>query len=570
MIRLIKIFLFLLAASCALSALASQKNPNIVVILSDDAGYTDLGSFGGEIDTPNIDKLARQGMRFSAFYSNARCSPTRATLLTGVDAAHVGFGGGVVGDWVRELPFAAHRGRLSYDQPIIPELLGDNGYQTLMVGKWHLGGSYIKENPEKYAQAWREVHPPQMELTQQEMELDYLALPPQRGFQKSFVFHGAQGNLFFTPGQPHPYYEDNQPAKLKYDYNYNMFCYAKTPFEKKNYGACHGQKSKAFYATDGMTDRAIEMIADASEKEAPFFMYVAYRAPHKPLQAPEELVQKYLARYSDLQKVADDRHQGLVKQGLFPKGAPIRNNNDRWSRDTKENIEQFRLQAAVHAAMMEKLDENIGKLIQGLIDSGEYDNTLIIYMSDNGAASHIGDLMNSPYHGVKALLWEGGARTHAIAVWPNVIKPNTINNDVIWVGDIMPTLLDITNTPFPEKYRGKTVRKPDGRSVLASLKGEKMSPPEAIYNNDKGQQSVLYQDRWKLLIEPGWYLQTAAKPGINKELYDIVKDPGETNNLAEQMPEMVAKLETMAEQWKTENKIVDYAKIIQLKPKDPY
>ncbi|MCM2678505.1 sulfatase-like hydrolase/transferase [Echinimonas agarilytica] len=567
--KLTSLSLLILSSFMPFVSQAEDKRPNIVVILSDDSGYTDLGSFGGEIETPNLDQLAQQGMRFSRFYSNARCSPTRASLLTGVDAAHVGFGGGVVGDWVRELPFEAHRARLPYDQPLISEMLGSNGYQTLMAGKWHLGGSYIKENPKKLAPIWRQAHSG-MELTEKEMELDYLGLPPQRGFQQSFVFHGAQGNLFVRPEDGHEYYEGNQKATLKYDYNYKMRCYAGGPFEQKHYGSCDGKSGKAFYATDGMTDRAIDMIEEASEKTEPFFMYVAYRAPHKPLQAPEELVQKYLKRYSDLQKIADERHKGLVKTGLFSGDVDTVNNNYMWTKQDPEKIEKFRLQSAVHAAMMEKLDENVGKLVQGLKDSGEYDNTLIFYFSDNGAASHIGDLMNVPYKGVKALLWEGGARTHAIASWPGVIKPGTMSDDLIWVGDITPTLLEITNTEFPEKFRGKTPRKPDGRSVISSIKGEPMTPPEAIYFNDKGQQSVIYQGRWKLLVEAGWYLQTLAKPGIAYELYDLDNDPGETNNLADKKPEMVKKLLAMSEKWKAENKIVDYAEIIKIKPNDPY
>ncbi|WAJ72327.1 sulfatase-like hydrolase/transferase [Catenovulum adriaticum] len=562
-------FLTLLCAVISTNGYSAEQRPNILIILSDDAGYTDIGSFGGEIDTPNLDQLANEGMRFSQLYSNARCSPTRATLLTGVDAAHVGFGGGVVGDWMREFPFEAHRGRLPYTQPLISELLAGNGYQTMIVGKWHLGGSYIKQNPKQMSAYWEKTHPG-MKLTQAEMEQEYLALPPQRGFQESFVFHGAQGNLFFTPGDKHNYYEGNKKANIQYDSHYTMRCYTNNAFNKKRYGGCDGQSGKAFYATDGMTDRAIEMIKDASKDPKPFFMYAAYRAPHKPLQAPESLVQKYLKRYADLQKVADDRHQGLINAGLFSEQAKIVNNNGMWTHQDKDKIEKFRLQSAIHAAMMEKIDDNVGKLIQSLKDTGEYKNTLIFYLSDNGAASHIGDLMNSPYRGVKALLWEGGARAHAIAAWPEVIKPNTISDDLVWVGDIVPTLLNITDTQFPATFRETQPRKPDGRDVAGILKGEKLAPPEAIFFNDKGQQSVIYQGRWKLLIEPGWYLQTLAKPGIVKALYDLHNDPGETTNLADSKPDLVKKLEVMCEKWKAENKIVDYAKRIKLKPKDPY
>ncbi|WP_199271683.1 hypothetical protein [Paraglaciecola sp. L3A3] len=134
----------------------------------------------------------------------------------------------------------------------------------------------------------------------------------------------------------------------------------------------------------------------------------------------------------------------------------------------------------------------------------------------------------------------------------------------------MPTLLDITNTEFPEKFHDAVPRKPDGRSIVATLKGQTMSPPEAIYFNDKGQQSLIYQGRWKLLIEAGWYLQTLAAPGINSELYDLKSDPGEANNLAKDKPELVKKLTAMCEKWKAENQIVDYAEIIKIKPQDPY
>ncbi|WP_370979561.1 sulfatase-like hydrolase/transferase [Agaribacterium sp. ZY112] len=549
---------------------AADKRPNIVVILSDDAGYTDLGSFGGEIDTPNLDQLAAEGMRLSSFYSNARCSPTRASLLTGVDASHVGFGGGVVGDWVRELPFPAHRGRLPYKQPLISELLAGNGYQTMMVGKWHLGGSYIIDNPKGMSQAWIDSHPPSMKLTKEEMELDYLGLPPQRGFEESFVWIGAQGNLFFTAQDRHEYYEGNKKATLPYTQEYTMHQFADNPWARKNYTANHGRTAKAFYATDGMTDRGVEMLDEAAKSDKPFFMYVAYRAPHLPLQAPEELVQKYLKRYSDLQKVADARHAGLVEQGLYPKDAPARNVNWMWTKQSKEKVEQYRLKAALHGAMMEKLDDNVGKLVKELKDSGEYDNTIIVYVSDNGGAAHIGDLMNVPYAGVKALLWEGGARTHGIVSWPKRIKAGSISDDIIWVGDLMPTFLEVSNTEFPKEFRGSKPRPMDGRSVLPALEGEKQAPPEALYWNDKGQQSLIYEGRWKLLIEPGWYLQTLAKEGIAYELYDLSVDPGEVNNLAEKKPKLLKKLLAITEEMRIESKVVDYSEIIKLKPRDPY
>lgn len=567
------LFTFVSLACCfwfSLPGLAKDGKPNILLIVSDDAGYTDLGSFGGEIDTPNLDALAANGLKLSHFYSNARCSPTRASLLTGVDAAHVGFGGGVVGDWERELPFPAHRARLKYEQPLISELLLDADYQTMMVGKWHLGGSYIKQHQEEMAPKWKAIHPPQMALTAQEMELDYLALPPQRGFGKSFVFHGAQGNLFYQPGLPQPYYYNNEPAELKYKQQYDMRCYSETDYSRKHYSACDGKKGKAFYATDGITDEAISMLKQASIKDKPFFMYVAYRAPHKPLQAPKELVDKYKKKYSDLSAIAKSRHERLVSLNMYPESAAVRDTEKFYSDMPPEKHGRYIEKASFHAAMMEKLDDNVGQLVSQLKASGQLDNTLIVYLSDNGAASHIGDLMNQPYTGVKALLWEGGARTHAILHWPKIIEPGSLSNDIVWVGDLFSTFIELGAADFPTEFRGHTPRQPDGRSIVPLLKGEQLPPPIALYNNDKGQQSVLYKGKWKLLVEPGWYLQTLAKPGVAIELYDIASDPGETNNVAHKHPELVKRLIAMADEWKKENQIVDYEHIIKLKPQDPY
>lgn len=568
-----KLFIWIHFAFClsvSSFCLAQEIQPNILLIVSDDAGYSDLGSFGGEIETPNLDALAANGLKLSRFYSNARCSPTRASLLTGVEAAHVGFGGGVVGDWERELPFPAHRARLKYEQPLISELLLDSDYQTMMVGKWHLGGSYIKQHQEEMAPKWKAVHPPPMALTAQEMELDYLALPPQRGFEKSFVFHGAQGNLFYQPDLPHPYYHNNEPAELKYKQQYDMRCYSDTDYSRKHYSACDGKKGIAFYATDGITDEAISMLKQTTIKDKPFFMYVAYRAPHKPLQAPKELVDKYKKKYSDLTGIAKGRHKRLVSLRMFPKEAKARDTNAFYSNMPPEKYTQYVEKASFHAAMMEKLDDNVGRLVSQLKEAGQLDNTLIVYLSDNGAASHIGDLMNQPYAGVKALLWEGGARTHAILHWPNTIQPGSLSNDIVWVGDLFSTFIELSGVEFPQIFRGNTPRQPDGRSIVPLLKGKQLPPPIALYNNDKGQQSVLYKGKWKLLIEPGWYLQTLAKPGVAIELYDIENDPGEVNNVADMHPELVKRLTTMAEEWKSRNKIIDYRHIIKIKPNDPY
>lgn len=356
-------------AFLAAVAVMAAERPNMVIIMSDDSGYSDLGCYGGEIDTPNLDKLAKKGMRLSNFYTNGRCSPTRASLLSGLDCAKVGFGGGVVGDWSREMPYPAHRARMPYDIPLLPELMKEAGYRTLMSGKWHMGGSTMKFS-EGSQKVWKQYHEG-WELTQEEMEQDYLGLPMQRGFDEYFGLYGAQNSLFFVPGQAHPMMEGNGPAKLKYDREYNMHCFSKR--KDMNYNVNHGKSGKAFYATDGVTDRAVEMIEDASKLQEPFMLYVAYRAPHKPLQAPEELVQKYLKKYGDLDVIGPTRTENLKKEKLYPEDAK---HFKAWLPKERDELQ---LQFAIHAAMIEKIDENVGHLIQTLKKTGELDNTLVLY-----------------------------------------------------------------------------------------------------------------------------------------------------------------------------------------------
>jgi len=557
--RMFKKSLFCLIVAMGVPLLFADERPNIVIIMTDDSGYTDLGSYGGEIDTPHLDALAEQGLRLSNFYTNGRCSPTRASLLTGLDCAQVGFGGGVVGDWVREMPYDAHRARLPYEKPLISELLKEVGYTTLMSGKWHLGGSLMKLNPGQ-RNVWKQYHPG-WELTEREIELDYLALPKQRGFDHYFGLYGAQNSLFFVPGQPHPMMQDNQPAELNYDREYTMHCFSKF---RKDYNVNHGKTGKAFYATDGVTDRAIEMLENAyGEDKPPFFLYVAHRAPHKPLQAPEELVQKYLKKYDDIRVVEAARVKGLKEAGIV---SEVMDYQRAWFAPEKED--EFRLQMALHAAMMEKVDENVGRIVESLKASGEFDNTLILFFSDNGNAAHLQNVFNVPYSGMKALLWEGGLRTHFIASWPERIKPGTIAHDQAWVGDVFTTSLELAGAEYPTEFRGKPTDPLVGRSMLPIFDGESREPAEYLFFNDKGQQSVIYQGRWKLLIEPGWFTQTQEKPGIAYELYDLQADPTERNNLAQLKPEMVQTLVKKCGVWIEEQGIVEYGKLLELRPGD--
>lgn len=537
----------------------SRTPPNIIIILTDDSGFSDPGCYGGQIDTPNIDRLAREGMRFSNFYTNGRCSPTRATLLTGRDSALAGFGAGMLGGWNREFLFPAYRSRLSADYPTLPELLKGGGYATIMIGKWHLGGSDMRDNP-RLQEGWKKNHPESegWKFGPEEVAAEFGAMPVQRGFDRFFGLIEGEEDFFYLPGDRHKYLEDNAPVTLDYSRTYTIATHGKTKF-----GFPHaGKTAAAFYDTNGVTDRAIGMIQEVKGK--PFFLYLAYRAPHAPLQAPAELVEKYLPRFSNTAGAGEKRRQGVVREGVFPAAVPVAKTQEL----KKDKADDLAHAMAVHAAMMEVVDQNVGRLMEALRQAGHAEDTVVFFLSDNGASAEVADIGNVPYRGCKALLWEGGTRTHFIARWPGKIPSGGINPTVAWVGDLLPTCLQISGLPYPDKFQGHPLSPPEGRSILPALLGERMVPPEYLFFNDRGQQSVLFQGKWKLLIDPGWYAQTHAKPGVAYELYDLQTDPAETRNLVSENPEIVKNLTEAGDRWQKKCGIVDYGEILKIK--DPH
>jgi len=558
----------LVACLCGINLFAESR-PNIIVIMSDDSGYADLGCYGGEIDTPNLDSLARQGVRFKNFYNNGRCSPTRASLMTGHDAADVGFGAGTLGGHPT-INRRGYEGILSYTVPTIAELMRDAGYETLMVGKWHLGGTHDIKTNQGAQRNWERQHPDR-ELTEEAIENDYNALPSERGFNQYFGLVSGESHLFYTEndGWKHRLLEGNKPAgKLPMTGTYTMNClWGKGKEQSKAYPYTpnHGKTAPAYYSTDGITDRAIRMINETNAAgDQPYFLYVAHRAPHLPLQAPQDLVDKYMSRYENFAQVEADRAAGVVREKLFPKDAAFRSEFGSGRKILAEKKKELQLKYALHAAMMEKIDENVGKLVAALKETGEYENTLIFYFSDNGAASHVGDMMNSPYYGCKGLKWEGAIKTHCIASWPKVIQPDTITGSMGWVGDILPTCLELAGTTYPETFRGVKTSQLEGRSIVPVLKGQEIAPHEYLFSNNKGNQSVIFKGRWKLLIEPGWYAHTSKVPGIQYELYDLEKDPAEKTNLARQNPELVQQLSAACEEWKRNCNIIDHGEYLRI------
>jgi arylsulfatase A-like enzyme len=216
--------------------------------------------------------------------------------------------------------------------------------------------------------------------------------------------------------------------------------------------------------------------------------------------------------------------------------------------------------------MIEKVDENVGRLTQSLKELGQLDNTLILYLSDNGAASHVGDMMNKPYRGCKALVWEGGTKTHCIAHWPARITRGAINHTICHVRDILPTCLSLAGGRYPKEFRGKKTAPLDGRDISGTFKNKELPPVEYLFFNDKGQQGCIYKGRWKLLIEPGWYVYTSKTDEIIYELYDLKNDPAETKDLSKKEAGLVKQLSVQCAQWQKRSGIVDYADILKLRP----
>lgn len=331
---------------------SDTEKPNVIIIMTDDDEYSGISPFGGEVHTPHLNELASNGVILSNMYNNSRCSPTRASVLTGMYPHRVG-----VGDLCRvkyETKYACYKGYLDTLHTIIPEYLNQSDYSSFMVGKWHLGG--VKSNK------------------------SYLT-PIERGFEKFYGVIGGSADYFGN--------KDNQ-----YVDGSNM---AKT------------SHLDDFYATDMFTDKSIEFIKD--QNESPFFLYLSYTSPHQPIAAKEKDISQYRQIYTaeNLETVAQNRHANLVASGIV---------NEDWPFEIKSNRKTVKYDSisleslAIKAAMIDNVDQNVGKLITYLKSSNLLENTIIIYLSDNGGdGNSLSSMFNAPHEGSKTSLFEGGIKT---------------------------------------------------------------------------------------------------------------------------------------------------------------
>ena len=518
----------------ALLASCADDPPNILLIVADDLGFSDPGCYGGEIATPNLDEMAEKGVRLTRFYSTGRCCPSRASILTGLYPHRTG-----LGHMVKDLGRPGYRGRISDDAVTIAELLQNAGYRTFMSGKWHLG------TPD----------------------------PTLHGFEE---FYGTlvSAQTFWDPDH----------------------------FIRLPEGSTARTYDKGeFYGTDALTDHALDFLDEARKTpDRPWFLYLAYNAPHFPLHAPVKDIQRYISTYEiGWDEIRRNRFERMKDLGIISRetlltprseywdwGEDVAGVNPAWEElpdDRKRDLVQ---RMAIYAAMVEVMDQNIGRLIPDLAENKELDNTMIIFISDNGACAewdpygfdnksspdnilHHGKqigLMGGPetYHSVgsgwanasntpwrlyKHYNHEGGISSPCIIQWPDGLKHvGIIDHHPAHLIDLMPTLLEAAGLTYPGQLQGRQTIALPGRSILPLLSGDPVEP-RALFFEHEGNRAII-DGRWKL----------TALRGQEWRLFDMEQDRTELVDLAAKHPEIVARLVRQWEKWAENNYVTPIPK----------
>ncbi len=518
--------------------LAAQERPNIIVILADDMGFSDPGCFGGEIQTPNIDWLAKKGLRFTQFYNTARCSPTRASLLTGQYAHKVGL--------------AANGRSLTRNGMTLAELLKTAGYNTGMVGKWHLSVSRTLQPPARH-QKWLD-HQIDPKIPFAPLE----TYPVSRGFDKHYGIIWGVVNYF----DPFSLVEGKKAVK-------------KVP--------------KDYYITDAINNKAVEYIRDFGKKDRPFFLYVAHCAPHWPLHAKKEDIAKYKGKYNGgWHKVRQQRYARQLKMGLFDKkNTPLpklMGKGKDWDALTDREKKFMAQKMEVHAAMVHRLDVGVGQMLEALRETKQLNDTLIIFLADNGASPEVpqrpgydrtgqtrdgrmvqylgmfipgGELtytgigafwanaLNTPFRYWKRESFEGGTHTPMIVCWLGGLKtdPGSTTDQVGHVIDILPTCAELAKAKYPAKYKSHKLTAIDGKSLVPIFRDSVREGHKQLFFEHTGGKA-LREGKWKLVAPAG-----GKKKRRKWELYDLSQDRTETKNLAAKYPERVARMNRDWQAW---------------------
>ncbi|MEY2804778.1 MAG: hypothetical protein RL657_2114 [Pseudomonadota bacterium] len=508
-----------------------SASPNILLILNDDMGYSDIGCFGGEVLTPNLDRLAQQGLRFTQFYNTARCSPSRASLLTGLHPHQTG-----IGILTYDSGPEGYAGNLNQRCVTIAEVLRGAGYRTYLSGKWH-----VSSNLKEPTDSW----------------------PLQRGFD------GFYGTIIGAGS----FYDPNT-------------------LTRGNENIEHEAREPGFFYTDAISDEAVRFLRQHQQHhpDQPFFEYVAYTAPHWPLHAHEEDIAKYKGRFdAGWDRLREQRLARLIESGLL---------DERWKLSERDPTQPPWTEAGhkawltrcmeVYAAQIDRMDQGIGRILDELERQGKLDNTLVIFLADNGACAedipedvtidelvhklmiarrhtrdgaevHFGnnpDLMpgpentyqsygkawanmsNTPFRFYKHFIHEGGISTPLIMHWPKGIEqPGGIRHSPGYLPDIMATILDITGVPYPSRIQGREILPLEGHSLRSVMAGDQAQRPPMFWEHE-GNAAVRIGP-WKLVRQypRAW------------ELYNLDEDRTELHDLAAQHPERVRDMAQQYEMW---------------------
>lgn len=477
----------------------APSKPNIILIMVDDMGWSDIGCYGGEVHTPNLDRLARQGMRFTQFYNNAKCTTTRASLVTGLYPRRD----------------QSDEELLRTNMITFGELLKSGGYQTSLSGKWHLGRDSTKH-------------------------------PFYRGFDRYFGLLDGACNFFDPSTQDPPY----KGSRIRY---FGQDDQQITEFPED------------FYTTDAFTDHAISSMEEFAQTDDPFFLHITYNAPHYPLHAWPEDIEKYVGKYTmGWEELRKQRYQRQIEMGLIEEGRFPLSGTDSQAYDWESSDQEFEdLRMAVYAAMIDRVDQNIGRLMAKLEELGEADNTLLMFLSDNGGCAEEpggrnpeertpgpkddyvavgpawGWAQNAPFRRYKVWMHEGGITTPFIAWWPGVIPADTITREVGHIIDILPTFAAISGTGYPATYNGNEILPVEGKNLLPVLAGKTREGHNELYWEYTGNRAMRKGDMklvWDKLVKE-W------------ELYDLSTDRTETRNLAEKEPEKVGEMVAAWNAW---------------------
>lgn len=524
-----------------------DNKPNIILIMADDMGFSDIGCYGSEISTPHLDRLAKQGVRMTQMYNCARCCPTRASMLTGLYPTQAG-----VGHMIRNYGIKPYQGYLRDDAVTIAEVLKEAGYHTGMSGKWHIGGRYT-------------VHPKSWTPGD-----EGYPIPTQRGFDRYYGTLCGAGSYY----EPHTLMAQDQFIQLSANEDY--------------------------YYTDAITDHAVSMLDEFGQESVPFFMYVAYTAPHWPLHALPEDIAKYDGLYKEgWDELRKSRYDKLIELGIIEPYWPLSPRDTLappWEDADHPEWEEKRM--AVYAAQIDRMDQGIGKLMNKLRELQKEENTIVFFLSDNGGCAELlredgeierrlpprdggshrysgntpsvmpggpetymsydlpwANASNTPFRLFKHWVHEGGISTPFIMHWPDGLgTKGRMVHQPAHVIDIMATCLEVSGAKYPSQYNNNKVTPYEGESLLPLMKEDQKQRTNPIFWEHEGNRAVR-DGSWKLV----------SRHGEGWELYHIDQDRTEMNDLAEKYPDRVMELVSQYESWARRCGVLPWNQVIQLR-----